>query len=279
MRDILKRLLRHRLAVFGACLIGTFALLAVLAPYISPYHPTRDFSLANKLAPPSSAHWLGTDELGRDMLTRILHGAQTSLMMGVVAVSIGLFIGAPIGAISGYYGGSLDMTVQRFVEILMAFPGILLAIVVVAVLGPGMWNAMIAVGIAFVPTYVRVVRGSVLEMREREFVEAARALGAGHGAIIRRHILPNCLAPIIVICTLEMGSAILWAAGLGFLGLGAQPPTPEWGTMLGRSRVYIRAAPHVTTFPGVAIMLAVLGFNLFGDGLRDALDPRLRGRM
>ncbi len=279
MRDVLNRLLRHRLALFGACLIATFALLAVLAPYISPYHPTRDFSLANKLAPPSAAHWLGTDELGRDMLTRILHGAQTSLMMGVVAVSIGLFIGAPIGAISGYYGGSLDMTVQRFVEILMAFPGILLAIVVVAVLGPGMWNAMIAVGIAFVPTYVRVVRGSVLEIREREFVEAARAVGAGHGTIIRRHILPNCLAPIIVICTLEMGSAILWAAGLGFLGLGAQPPTPEWGTMLGRSRVYIRAAPHVTTFPGVAIMLAVLGFNLFGDGLRDALDPRLRGRM
>jgi len=279
MRDIVKRLLKNRLAVVGAVIIIVFGFLALLAPYISPYHPTHHFSLANKLQPPSPLHRLGTDELGRDLLSRILHGARISLLIGVVAVGIGLFIGAPIGAISGYYRGVLDSTVQRFVEILMAFPGILLAIVVVAVLGPGLWNAMVAVGVAFIPTYVRIIRGSVLELREREFVEAARAVGASHTRIIWRHIIPNCLAPIIVLSTLQMGSAILWAAGLGFLGLGAQPPTPEWGTMLGRSRMYIRVAPHVTTFPGLAIMLAVLGFNLFGDGLRDALDPRLRGRL
>lgn len=168
---------------------------------------------------------------------------------------------------------------QRAVDILLAFPGILLAIVVVAILGPGLWNAMLAVGISFIPTYVRVVRGSVLELREKEFVEAARALGTHSLAIIRRHILPNCLAPIIVLSTLQLASAILWASGLGFLGLGAQPPTPEWGTMLGRSQLYIRVAPHVAIFPGLAIALAVLGFNLLGDGLRDALDPRLKGRL
>ncbi len=199
--------------------------------------------------------------------------------MAILSVTIGLVLGTPIGAISGFYGKAVDILIQRIVDIMMAFPGILLAIVVVAVLGPGLWNAMLAVGISFVPTYVRVVRGAVLEIREREFIEAARASGASNAYIIAKHIMPNCVAPIIVLSTLQMASAILWAAGLGYLGLGAQPPTPEWGTMLGRSQLYVRAAPHYAIFPGIAIALAVLGFNLFGDGLRDTLDPRLRGRL
>jgi len=273
----LRRLIRHRLALFGAFVVLIFAVFAIFAPYIAPHDPYR-FSLAKKLQPPSSLHPLGTDELGRDLLSRIIYGTRVSLMMALISVAIGLVVGVPIGALSGFYGGVFDLLVQRGVDILLAFPGILLAIVVVAILGPGLWNAMLAVGISFIPTYVRVVRGSVLELREKEFVEAARALGTGSLAIIGRHILPNCLAPIIVLSTLQLASAILWASGLGFLGLGAQPPTPEWGTMLGRSQVYIRAAPHVAIFPGLAIALAVLGFNLLGDGLRDALDPRLKGR-
>lgn len=274
----LKRLVKHRLALVGMLIILGFLVVAAFAPQIAPRDPFR-FSLANKLRPPSAAFVLGTDELGRDVLSRILHGTRVSLMMAVVSVAIGLVIGTPVGALSGFYGGASDILTQRVVDVMMAFPGILLAIVVVAVLGPGLWNAMLAVGISFVPTYVRVVRGSVLEIREREFVEAARAVGTPNLTIVRRHIFPNCLAPLIVLSTLQMASAILWAAGLGFLGLGAQPPTPEWGTMLGRSQAYIRVAPHVAIFPGVAIALAVLGFNLLGDGLRDALDPRLRGRL
>ncbi len=273
-----KRLIKHRLALVGMVIIVAFLVIAAFAPYLSPHDPLR-FSLANKLRPPSAAYPLGTDELGRDLLSRILHGTRVSLMMAVVSVAIGLAIGTPVGALSGFYGGASDILTQRLVDVLMAFPGILLAIMVVAVLGPGLWNAMLAVGISFAPTYVRVVRSSVLEIREREFVEAARAVGTNNLTIVRRHILPNCLAPLIVLSTLQMASAILWAAGLGFLGLGAQPPTPEWGTMLGRSQAYIRVAPHVATFPGAAIALAVLGFNLLGDGLRDALDPRLRGRL
>lgn len=274
----LKRLARHRLALLGAVLVLGFLILAIFAPKISPHDPYK-FSLRNKLLPPSAAYPLGTDELGRDMLSRIIHGTRVSLMMAVISVAIGFFLGTPVGAVSGFYGGVFDILVQRLVDILMAFPGILLAIVVVAILGPGLWNAMLAVGITFIPTYVRVVRGAVLELRDKEFVEAAKALGAGGIRIIWRHILPNCVAPIIVLSTLQMASAILWASGLGYLGLGAQPPTPEWGTMLGRSQTYVRVAPHVAIFPGLAIALAVLGFNLLGDGLRDALDPRLKGRL
>lgn len=276
--ETLKRLIRHRLALMGMVIILGFLVVAAFAPQLSPHDPLK-FSLRDKLRPPSAVYPLGTDELGRDLLSRILHGTRISLMMAVVSVGIGLIIGTPVGALSGFYGGVLDILVQRAVDVMMAFPGILLAIVIVAVLGPGLWNAMLAVGISFVPTYVRVMRSSVLELREREFVEAARALGAGDLSIIWRHIFPNCVAPLIVLSTLQMASAILWAAGLGFLGLGAQPPAPEWGTMLGRSQAYIRVAPHVAIFPGAAIALAVLGFNLLGDGLRDALDPRLRGRL
>ncbi len=218
---------------------------------------------------------LGTDEQGRDLLSRLIHGAWISLFIGLISVFIGVAVGVPIGAISGFYGGATDLVVQRVVDTMLAFPGILLAIVLVATLGTGLTNVMIAVGIASIPIYARLVRGSVLSVREREYVEAARALGLGRIPTLFKHVLPNVMAPIIVQSSLQMAVAILFAAGLGFLGLGARPPEPEWGLMLARGREYLAVAPHVATLPGLAIVFVVLGFNLVGDALRDALDPRL----
>ncbi len=275
LRRALRRLGRHRLALLGLLIVGIFTVCAILAPWLAPYDPT-DASLRERRQPPSWEHPLGTDELGRDLLSRLLWGARISMLIGLIAVGIGVALGVPLGALSGYYGGRFDLLVQRLVDIMLAFPGILLAIAIVAVLGVGLENVMIAVGIASVPIYVRLVRGSILTLKEQEYVLAARALGASDGRIIFRHLLPNCLGPILVQSTLQIATAILWAAGLGFLGLGAQPPTPEWGTMLSKGRVFIRVAPHLTLFPGLAIFLLVLGFNLLGDGLRDALDPRMR---
>jgi peptide/nickel transport system permease protein len=223
---------------------------------------------------PIKFYLLGSDEQGRDILSRLAHGAWISLSIGLIAVSIGLFIGVPLGLLSGYFGGTLDLVTQRIVEVMLSFPGILLAIVLVATLGTGLTNVMIAVGIAAIPVYARLVRGSVLALREREFVEASRALGNRNRRILLWHILPNSLSPIIVQSSLQMAVAILFAAGLGFLGLGARPPEPEWGLMLARGREYLATAPHVATFPGLAIMFVTLGFNLLGDALRDALDPR-----
>ena len=214
---------------------------------------------------------MGTDDLGRDVFSRLLYGARISITIGFISVAIGLIVGVPVGAISGYYGGKI----QRLVDIMMAFPGMLLAIIIVAIMGVGLVNAMIAVGIVSIPTYIRLVRGSVLSIKNREFVQAAEAIGVKESVIIFKHILPHCLAPIIVQSFLQIGVAILWTAGLGFLGLGPQVPTPEWGAMLSQGRGYIRTAHHVTTYLGIAIMLSVLGFNLFGDGLRDALDPKM----
>lgn len=225
---------------------------------------------------PVRFHVLGTDEQGRDVLSRLIYGAWISLFIGSIAVIIGIGVGVPVGAVSGYYGGRLDLVVQRLIDILLAFPGILLAIVLVATLGTGLTNVMIAVGIASIPIYARLVRGSVLALRDREFVDAARALGRRDLGTLFRHVLPNALAPVIVQSSLQMAVAILFAAGLGFLGLGARPPQPEWGLMLARGREYLATAPHVATFPGLAIMLVVLGFNLVGDALRDALDPRMK---
>ncbi len=218
---------------------------------------------------------LGTDEQGRDLLSRLIHGAWISLFIGLISVVIGVGVGVPIGALSGFFGGATDLIVQRIVDTLLAFPGILLAIVLVATFGTGLTNVMIAVGIASIPIYARLVRGSVLSVREREYVEAARALGRNNVATLFKHVLPNVMAPIIVQSSLQMAVAILFAAGLGFLGLGARPPQPEWGLMLARGREYLAVAPHVATFPGLAIVFVVLGFNLVGDALRDALDPRL----
>jgi len=224
---------------------------------------------------PVRFYLLGTDEQGRDMLSRIIHGAWISLSIGLITVAIGIFIGVPIGALSGYFAGTTDLIVQRLIDTMLAFPGILLAIVLVATLGTGLTNVMIAVGIAAIPVYARLVRASVLSVREREYVEAARALGRRRVSTLVRHVMPNVLAPIIVQSSLQMAVAILFAAGLGFLGLGARPPQPEWGLMLSRGRDFLATAPHVATFPGLAIVFVVVGFNLVGDALRDALDPRL----
>lgn len=274
-RQVLRRLVRNRLAMLGLAIILAFVILAALAPWIAPYDPLRS-SFGARLKPPSAEHWLGTDELGRDLFSRLLYGARISLRIGLISVAIGIAVGVPLGALSAYYGGWVDLTVQRVIDVMLAFPGILLAIVLVSALGVGLENVMLAVGIVSIPTYARIVRGSALALKEAEFVQAARAAGAKDSVIIFRHILPNCMAPVIVQSSLQVGAAILWAAGLGFLGLGAQPPEPEWGTILSRGRQYIMVAPHITTFTGLAIMLVVLGFNLLGDGLRDALDPRLK---
>ncbi|APD08895.1 MULTISPECIES: ABC transporter permease [Thermus] len=225
---------------------------------------------------PVRLYLLGTDEQGRDLFSRILYGIPVSLTIGLVAVGIGLLLGAPLGALSAYFGGRIDLLVQRLVDVMLAFPGILLAIVLVAILGTGLGNAMIAVGIAAIPIYARLVRGVVLSLKALDYVEAARALGASHARILLRHLLPNALGPILIQTSLQMAIAILFAAGLGFLGLGARPPEPEWGLMLARGREYLAVAPHVATFPGLAIVGLVLAFNLLGDALRDALDPRSR---
>ena len=266
---------RNKAALIGGLLIVIFILTALLAPVLFPGNPSA-LDLMQALEVPSLKHPLGTDELGRSILGRIIHGSRVSLLIAIGVVSLGLIIGVPLGLISGYYGGNIDFILQRITDIMLAFPGFLLALGLVAVLGVGLKNAMVSVGIAMIPLYIRLIRGCTLSVREEVYVEAARAVGTRDTVILLRHILPNVMVPIIVQTSLAMGMAILFAAGLGFLGIGVQPPTPEWGTMLGSGRSYIFLAPHVTTFPGIAIFLAVLGFNLLGDGLRDALDPRFK---
>lgn len=274
-RHAWRRMVRNKGAAVGLVIIALILIMAAFAPKLAPHDPYRQ-DLGQMAKSPSPGHPLGTDELGRDVLSRIIFGSRLSLLVSVISVSIGLLVGVPLGLVSGFFGGKLDFVLQRIVDMMLAFPGILLAIIVTGVLGVGLTNAMIAIGIVFVPTYARLVRSSVLAVKQKEFIEAARALGAGNFTIVLRHVLPNCLSPLIVQSTLNIGSAILWAAGLGFLGLGAQPPQAEWGAMLSNGRMYLRAAPHVVTFPGLAIMLTVLGFNLVGDGLRDALDPKMK---
>lgn len=269
------RFKKRPIAVIGFFIVLIFIVIAFVAPLIAPYDPyATDFK--NMLAKPSSAHLLGTDELGRDILSRILYGSRISLAIGLAAVGIAMLIGVPLGLIAGYYGGKLDNFIMRTIDILMAFPSILLAIVVVSILGPGLQNTIIAVSVFSVASFARLARGEVLNIKNQEFIEASRALGAGNGWIIYWHILPNTISPLIVWTTLNVSSAILTAAGLGFLGLGAQPPLPEWGAMLAKGREYLLIAPHITTFTGLAILLLALGLNLLGDGLRDILDPRLK---
>jgi len=269
------RFKKRPIAVIGFFIVLVFIVIAFVAPLIAPYDPyATDFK--NMLAKPSSAHLLGTDELGRDILSRILYGSRISLVIGLAAVGIAMLVGVPLGLIAGYYGGKLDNLIMRVMDILMAFPSILLAIVVVSILGPGLQNTIIAVSVFSLASFARLARGEVLNIKNQEFVEASRALGAGNGWIIYWHILPNTISPLIVWTTLNVSSAILTAAGLGFLGLGAQPPLPEWGAMLAKGREYLLIAPHITTFTGLAILLLALGLNLLGDGLRDILDPRLK---
>jgi ABC-type dipeptide/oligopeptide/nickel transport system permease subunit len=279
--DQVEKLFKNKTGVAGLIIITIFFLAAILAPWISPHDPVEN-SLYDQLKPPlwasggSMKNILGTDDLGRDILSRIIWGARVSLTVGVVSVGIALIIGSLLGALAGYYKGWLDNLIMRFMDIVLAFPHILLAIVIVAYLGPGLRNAMIAIGIITIPRFARIVRASVLEEKEKDYVTAARAVGAWDLRIIFNTIFPNCLAPIIVQASLGFGSAILDAAGLSFLGLGAQPPIPEWGAMIAMGRSLILRAWWVMTLPGIVILLGVLGFNLLGDGLRDALDPRLR---
>lgn len=270
-----KRLLQNKMAVIGMTILGIIIFAAIFAPYIAPHDPIKQNILARYKAP-SSRYLLGTDELGRDILSRIIYGARYSLLIGVISISIALLLGIFLGVVAGYFGGRIDLLLMRLVDILLAFPYILLAIAIVAILGPDLQNAMLAISIVNVPRFARIIRSSVLTIKENEFIQAAKALGASDLRIIVRHLLPNCLGPLIVQSTLSMASAILSAAGLSFLGLGAQPPTPEWGAMLSDARSALQIAPWVVTFPGLAIMLNVLGFNLLGDGLRDALDPKLK---
>lgn len=270
-----RRFRHHPPALIGLGIILTFVVLAALAPVISPYDPNAQ-NLADSIQGPSGEHWLGTDQLGRDIATRLMYGARISLLIGVLAVGIGLVIGVPLGMIAGYYGGWADLAISRFADMMFAFTSILLALTLVAVLGVSLQNVIIAVGISVIPVIIRLVRSSVLSLREEPYVEAARALGASNLRIITRHVFRNSLTPVLVHGTLSIGVSILLAAGLGFLGLGVQSPTAEWGTMLGEGRQFIFSAPHLTTFPGIAIFLAILAFNLLGDGLRDALDPRMR---
>jgi ABC-type dipeptide/oligopeptide/nickel transport system permease subunit len=273
--DVFRRLFKRATAVMGLVIVVIFLLMALFAPLLAPHDPF-EHSLAHKLATPSWDYPLGRDELGRCILSRIIYGARISLLIGLIVISIGILIGVPVGVVSAYFGGKVDFIVQRFVDTMLAFPGILLALLLIAMLGVGLHNVMIAVGISTIPIYARLSRSSVLAIKARQFVEAAQSIGASHLRIILQHLIPNSLSPIIVQSTLHMATAILWAAGLGFLGLGVSPPTAEWGAMLNGGRLYIRVASHVATFPGLMIFVTVLGFNLLGDGLRDALDPRLK---
>lgn len=270
----LRRLSRSPGAILGAILVAIFILIGILAPVLAP-HDFEVANLARVRQPPSAEHWLGTDELGRDLLSRLLHGARLSLVVGLISVGIGVVVGAPLGLISGYAGGRVDQVVMRLMDILLAFPSILLAILMVAAFGPSLTNAMIAIGVVSIPVYARLMRGSTLSIKEELYIEASRSVGTPSYRILTRHVLPNTLAPIVVQSTLQIAVAIQASAALGFLGLGAPPDVPEWGNMLQKGRTYILSAPHIVIFPGLAIMLVVLGFNLMGDGLRDALDPRM----
>jgi peptide/nickel transport system permease protein len=275
LRDGVRRFMSSGTAVVGLVIVLTFVLMAILAPWIAPFGADQQ-SLTDRLKPPSPQHLFGTDDLGRDVLSRVMFGAQISLRVGVLAVFLSLMTGATLGLIAGYAGGWLDGLFMRGMDIVLAFPSTLMAIGIVAMRGPGLEMALVAIGIVNIPTYARLARSMALSLREREFVLAARCLGAGGPRLIGQHILPNSLSPLIVQATLGIATAIIEAAGLGFLGLGAQPPTPEWGLMLTNGRAFLLNAPWAMIFPGVAILLTTLAFNLVGDGVRDALDPSLR---
>ncbi len=280
--DAWRRLRRNPGALVGFCLVGLFVVVALFAPWIAPEDPrTGDLSrLGGSCCPgPSAEHWFGIDQQGRDELSRIIYGARFSLLIGVVSVAVGLSIGLILGSIAGYVGGIVDSVIMRLMDIMLSIPGLLLAIGIVAMLGPGLFQIMIAVGVTQIPIFARLMRGSILGQRDNDFVLAARSIGVPRRTILASHILPNAISPVIVQATLALATAIIEVAGLGYLGLGPQDPsTPEWGTMLTDTTRYLQTAPHLAIIPGIAIIISVLGFNLIGDGLREALDPKLRGR-
>jgi peptide/nickel transport system permease protein len=282
-REAFHRLVRNPSAILGFVLVLAFVIAAAFAPQLAPYDPLKTdlIAVADGCCPgPSSEHWLGVDLLGRDVLSRILYGARYSLLIGVVSVAIGLSIGMLIGAVAGFVGGFVDTVLMRAMDVMLAIPGLLFAIGIVAALQPGLWQIMVAVGVVNIPIFARLLRSAVLAQRENDFVLAARAVGVGRPTILASHILPNAISPVIVQATLAMATAIIDVAGLAFLGLGTQDPsTPEWGAMLTDVNEYLQAAPFLAIVPGVAIVISVLGFNMIGDGLREALDPKLRGRV
>ena len=276
LRKAMRTFCRNRLALIGAVILIGIIVCAVFAPYIAP-HPPLEMDLTSLHKPPGTpGHLLGTDGLGRDVLSRLLFGSRISLSVGLVVVSIAAAIGTAMGLLSGYYGGAVDILIMRLVEIFVAFPFLILVVAVIAVLGPSLYNVMLVLGLVSWPLYARLVRSEVLAIREFPYIEAARAIGAGNTRIMFRHVLPNCLSSVLVTAAMSMAGAILSTAALGFLGLGVQPPTPEWGMMLNEAKQFLRRYPWEIFYPGVAIMLVVLALNFLGDGLRDALDPHLR---
>ncbi len=287
LRNALRHLLKKRSAVTGLLMLGTLILIAIFAPVIATYDPTKILEDAKRNTPPcihllgcpadQAEHYFGIDGNSRDFFSRVVFGSRLSLQIGIVCVTFAIVVGTLLGAVSGYMGGWLDNLIMRIMDVLLAFPSLLLAIAIVAVLGPGLINTLLAISIVSIPQYARIVRASVLSVKELDFVTADRALGASPSRILFHRILPNAMTPLIVQGTLGIATAILDAAALSFLGLGAQPPTPEWGLMLGEERNNVFNAPHLLFIPGIAIVITVLGFNLLGDGLRDALDPRLNG--
>jgi peptide/nickel transport system permease protein len=276
-RALLRPALRNRLVLFGAGIIVLMAVLAILADIVAPYNPT-DMKVMDALKRPSASHWFGTDRFGRDVLSRTIHGTRIALGVALSSIGIAVLIGSVLGLIGGFVGGWSDMLIGRIMDVLFSFPTLVLAIAIAAMMGPGLNNAVLAIAVVYVPLFCRVARGPVIAERAKEHVAAAIALGGGSPRVIFRHVLPNVLAPLIVQASVSLAFAILIEASLSYVGLGTQPPDPSWGTMLNEGRTYLETAPWMSIFPGLAIMLAVLGFNLLGDGLRDVLDPKLRGR-
>lgn len=275
--EVWQRLVKNKMAMLGLAILVLLVLCAIFADVIADYETkVVAQNIANRLKGPSAEHWFGTDEFGRDIFARMVHGSRVSLVVGLISVSVSLVAGGTLGAFAGFYGGGVDNVIMRVMDIFLAVPSILLAITIVAALGPNLVNVMLAIGISGTPGFARIVRAAVMSVKDQEFVEASRAIGASNATIIFREIIPNCLAPIIVQSTLSVASAILSTASLSFIGLGVQPPDPEWGAMLSSGRNFLRDAVHLTLFPGLAIVVTILALNLLGDGLRDALDPRLK---
>ncbi len=272
-KRLIRKFTRKRIIIYGSVL-AVLVLLSLFAPYFAPYDPIQ-ISMEGRKSP-NVDHIFGTDRLGRDILSRIIYGTKYSLSIGIISVSIGLIFGTTMGVLSAYYGGLVDTIIMRFIDALLAFPGILLALVVIAVLGPGLFNVMLAVGISTVPEYARLARGKVLSVMQLEYIEAIHSIGGSNIRVILKHILPNISAPITILATLQVGNAILVGSGLSFLGMGAQPPTPEWGLMTAEGRNFMSQAWWISTFPGIAILITVISINQFGDGLREAIDPYLK---
>lgn len=269
--------LKNRLTTTGLSVVFLLILVALLAPWIVPFpHDTVETHIKDRFLSPSLKHFFGTDELGRDVFSRVLYGSRLSLQVGAIAIGLALTIGVPLGVVAGYSGGMLDEVIMRITDVFLSFPPLLLAMAISTLLGPNLINAMIAIAIAWWPWYTRLLRSEAISVRERDFVQAARAMGASQGKIVFKHVLPNCLTPIVIQASMDFGSIMLTSAALSFLGLGAQPPTPEWGLMVSTGRTYFLTNWWIVTFPGLAIFIAVLSFNLVGDGLREILDPKMR---